>query len=197
MAQVRLGKDEVQSEQLPPTCMHCGAPATVYKSRTFSWSPPWAYPPIVALMLTKYVRVSAPLCDRHKYHWLGRLLLVVLSLLGIVGLGVVGGAVGLMLEMDAGPESGGSAVFGGVMVVCAVLLVAWVVMLIVLSLTSIRAKEITADTITLTGVHDAFVKAVYEREDRDEEERPRRRASEREAGPKRKAPGRPTRRGGD
>jgi hypothetical protein len=72
-------------KNLPDVCLRCGAPATLHKSKTFSWHPPWVYVlliagllpfAIVAIVLTKRRRVEAPLCEQHKHHWLIRQLLI-------------------------------------------------------------------------------------------------------------------------
>jgi hypothetical protein len=196
MAQLRLGRYEVEPEQLPPVCACCGEPATAYKSKTFSWTPPWAYPPIVAVFLTKRMRASLPFCARHKSHWLMRTLVALLGLLGILGFGALGVAVGVMLGLDAGPDSGGSAIVGVVVMLCLFLLVAWLVVLLVLHFTSIRSTEVTDDTLTLTGLHEGFVRAVYEQDEEGEEDR-RSPARDQEARQKWSPRGKPTRRGGD
>ena len=73
MATVRLYRDETEDFDLPAVCMKCGAPATTWKSKTFSWHPPWVYVliligllpfAIVAMVLTKRRTILAPLCAR-------------------------------------------------------------------------------------------------------------------------------------
>ena len=154
--------------ELPELCMQCGAPATLHRSKTFSWFPPWLWIlfffcgllpfVIVALIVTKRRTLRVPLCEEHKNHWLWRQLLVLGTLLGI-------GAIGIGATVISNVNDGrGNDPLGGLL--CAgslILLVAWIILAIAVQATSIRAKEITDRHITLAGVSKEFVE-VYERE---------------------------------
>jgi hypothetical protein len=191
MAQIQLDRDEVGREQLPPVCMRCGQPSAIYKGKNFSWYPPWvivlivvALLPgaIVAMILTKRMTVWAPLCAAHKNHWLLRILLI-LGTLALVAALIIGSLVAASTISEQGGRHGDDLV-GFVCVGGVILLVLWLIGLAVIQLTAIRPTEITDDTITLTGVSDAFVRAVEEDRDQEEEEyrarpRPRRERSDR------------------
>src|SRR5262245_28530139 len=106
MAQIRLGRYEAEGG-LPRVCMRCGAPATLFKTKNFSWYPSWVYIlllagllpfAIVALIMQKKMRVSAPLCDQHKHHWVWPTAAAVVALLLLLGMLFGGIALGGALE---------------------------------------------------------------------------------------------------
>src|SRR4051794_39091667 len=97
MAEVRLGRHTADEEDLPDVCLKGGAPTTRRRMKTFSWHPPWIFVLllvhvlvylIVALIVTKRRRVSAPLCAKHKNHWIGRSVLLGVSFLALAALGI-------------------------------------------------------------------------------------------------------------
>ncbi len=196
MAQVRLRWDETRADELPEACMCCGAPAAVHRGRTFSWHPQWVLflllaglLPflIVAVIMTKRMRVEVPLCDAHKNHWLVRTAVTWTVFIGLLGLGVVA-----MLLMEQNGPQGNDPVGGYVCAGTLVGLFIWLIAAAVLQSTSIRPVEITADDITLTRVARGFVEALREQrdaardrrrddyDDEDEDDRPRRQRRYRE-----------------
>jgi hypothetical protein len=165
MSTVRLDSDYGSVEDLPDLCMKCGAPADLRKNKSFSWYPPWVSAlllaglipfAIVALILTKRCRVEVPLCAQHKGHWLMRQLLVIGTLLALLG----GGVIAMFASMD---NHGNDNLSGMVCLGWVGLMIGWIVLAAIVQLTSIRPKEITDSSITLTGVSDAFAEA-YEEE---------------------------------
>jgi hypothetical protein len=198
MAIAYLRRYEAEDGELPRVCMRCGAPAQFTVSKRFSWHPPWVIAlvligllpyAIVAIILTKRMRVQAPLCDRHRGHWLRRSVFSWGGLLLLIALGI--GAIILLAAADqrprpragaAAPELGGLAC-GGVVV----LGVIWAVGLAIAQLTAIRPTEITDRDISLAGVSGTFMDALdedrearagedddEEYEDEEEDYRPRR-----------------------
>jgi hypothetical protein len=169
---------EVERNRLPDLCMRCGEPATTQKSRNFMWIPPSVgvaiLIPILYIILSavmrKQMRVSVPLCDRHRGHWWVRGLIILLCLLCVLALMVM--AIALSAD-EYGMLPGilwtatGIASFG------------WIVLIIVMRYTVIRPGEITDRSITLYGVSETFAQAVLDQRDRfgDEEyfDRPSRR----------------------
>jgi hypothetical protein len=185
MAQIRLDRDEVRKKRLPGVCMRCGQPAALYKDKKFAWYPPWigvmvlvAVPVyiILALVMTKRMTVSAPLCEAHKNHWLVR------TLVSLVGLALVlllcfGALILIGALSDARNDDALNALKGIACGGSVVALVAWLITLVVMQATAIRPNEITDDTITLTGLSEGFVNAVEDVRDQEEEDyRARRRA---------------------
>lgn len=163
MASVTLTRYEAEGDRLPRCCMVCGAPATVSRNKHFSWNPSWVYLLlfcgllpliIVALIMTKKMRVHAPFCDEHANHWSKR---TAWTLGGLGVLAVFGiGAMVLTSQQPNNPLQGTA---------CMATLgvgVAWVIMAIALQSTSIHPTEITDRNITLDKVSPLFVDAVRE-----------------------------------
>jgi hypothetical protein len=173
MATLRLGRYEIERYDMPEVCLRCGARARHYKSKRFVWSPPWllilllagVFPYAIAAGATqRQIRVTVPLCDRHRWHWGGRTAVICLALLGIFILFFA--AIALAGAADLHP----AAVF----IPFLVLLVAWLGMTIFLAVTMIRPAEITDRSLTLTGVSEAFVEALNEERRGDVDDRSRR-----------------------
>jgi hypothetical protein len=189
MAQLRLGRHELEEDWLPPLCMRCGEPAALTKRKTFSWYPTWVYLLIlvhllvfliVALILTKRMTVPVPLCDRHRHQFLWPVLLGVAALLLL--LGTIFGGIALVAALDDVLDRDAKDVFfpiwfiGGFGLFLVVLIVACVV-----QYRTIRAIEITDRVITLMNVAPRFRDAVLAADRPDEEydrPRPRRRAAD-------------------
>jgi hypothetical protein len=185
MATVQIGRREAEDDDLPDVCMKCGAPATARVSRTFSWYPEWVWITILAgllifvilaIILTKRMRVQVPFCDLHKKHWFNRNLAIwgtfgILALLMVLAIGV---AVAMADPSDQGNPVLGVFCIGGLL--C---LVPWLTVVAIAHYSMIRPSEITDRSIRLTKVSDYFVDAVedyrYERrrarEDDDEDYR--------------------------
>jgi hypothetical protein len=167
MATTRLGHYEVERNLLPDLCMRCGEPATTHKSRNFAWCPPWVIVTIVAgllpyvivaMVLTKRMRVSVPLCDAHRGHWKTRTLSILLGFVAVLGL------LGIVIAFS-------DKDFVGILI--AVLLfgvLAWIVLIVILQTTAIRPMEITDRSITLGGVAKTFSDAVLDKRERREPE---------------------------
>jgi hypothetical protein len=167
VAYIRLHVQQADG-QLPMVCMRCGEPATLVKTKKMAWFPRWVFLlflvhllvlVVVALILTKRARLQAPLCEQHRWHWLVRQVFVGLSLLGLAV--YVAGLVAFFMNA-APPQADQLAPFvilGGMS-----LFAVWLIAIIVLQSTAIRAAEITKTHILLAGVSEAFVQAVEEAE---------------------------------
>ena len=188
MAQVRLRRYEITEKLLPPVCLKCGAQAEVTKAKTFSWHPPWVgflilmgllpYA-IVAICLTKRMKVYALLCHQHQRHWLWRALYIYLGLVFFLVLGC--GGIFLLTSMEQ--RRGANNDFAGFFFLVTLLaFLAWFISVIIVQHLAIRPTEITDRDITLTNVSPYFADAVEEERynRRQEERRPRRRRLERE-----------------
>jgi hypothetical protein len=152
---------------LPDLCMKCGAPAMVYKAKTFSWHPGWVYILlffgllpfiIVAVIMTKRMTVRVPLCEAHKNHWLGRFLILSGSFLTLFA----GGIALFMASLEPNRVGPRNDISGLICVGFVLGLVVWLILAAILSATAIRATEITKRSITLAGVSSAFVEAYRE-----------------------------------
>jgi hypothetical protein len=172
MAQVRLWINPRENAiyDLPRVCMKCGADATNRKLKQFQWYPPWTlllgllgiWPfLIVALILTKRMRVEMQFCDQHKHHFLTRTLLGVGGVLGLLAIGFLA----FVVSVNSKPGNQSNELMP---LLCFGWIAAMVVYLIVTSviymLTTIRPTRITERDITLTHVSPEFVRAVEEEE---------------------------------
>jgi hypothetical protein len=152
MAQAKLGTYEAEEGVLPPVCLRCGAPATGFWGRRFTWQPGWIYvllavnpaPYLVgSLLLRRRLRVLAPFCDAHRRTGWARLLLAagVIILLALLLRGVAEWTPNFFLLLWL------AGLF-------------WLALIFLLRLKTLRAIEITEDSITLTGVAEAFALAL-------------------------------------
>jgi hypothetical protein len=167
MAKVYLRSyDGREIVDLPPVCMACGAPATVRKSKQFSWQPPWVGVLILAgllpylivsLVLTKRQRVETPLCDRHASYWWLFPTLLTLSIFAILGLGFVA-FIALNAAAQNGPRN--SDVSGLACLGTIGAFLAWLIVAVILQNMRIRPREITDRHIELIKVSEAFADAV-------------------------------------
>jgi len=178
MATVKLSKFECSRGLLPNVCAVCGAPADTRKHKTFAWYTPLAYLGllggllpfvIIALVLTKRMSVGVPFCHQHQGHWGKRNALVLLCLLAVLLVGV-----GAMVYTSGQPPGAKDNLSPVLCIGSFVLLVAWLILSIVVQLTSIRTTEITDRTITLTRIHADFVAALEEDREKDRDDRDRR-----------------------
>ena len=164
MAEIRLGRAEVERGRLPEICMVCGGHSAVERVKTFSWFPSWTiYVGILLSMLfTKRMKMAAPLCHRHRNHWRMRGLLIWVGLVVVVFLTATALVVVAVKSAERGPGERPiliSLAFGGV------LLLGWLIMTIALQQSAIRATEITDESMTLTGVSPGFISALKDMRD--------------------------------
>lgn len=153
MAQVRLGRFEIESGKLPDVCMRCGAPASTRVNRKFSWRPSellsWDNP-------EKKITVPAPMCDRHRRHWAWSVYVNVAFIAFFVLLGVT--------VFSAAPITDDLNLRSNIQVGCFLgifaMIPCWILIQIVLTIVSIKPGEITANSILLNGVSEEFVAAV-------------------------------------
>jgi hypothetical protein len=170
VAEIQLARIEVEDEDPPLVCMRCGAPAAAYKTKRFHWHPPWMYALIVipiayhiaASGATLKMQVPIPLCDRHRYHFGRRLAAMVVGLLVMFGLAFTGFILATSAPQPGPQQTTGHMFFLATALSVPILLV----LVIVLRRTAIRPTEITGKWVTLTNVHEDFVRAVEERRQR-------------------------------
>lgn len=169
MARIRLETAEIRPGALPLVCMACGRPAVTHVSKSFTWRPPGVVTAfwislfvclpllpiflIVGIMQTKSKTLDGPMCERHRHYWGWRGFWFSAPLLVLL-IAVV--TLGVLLMQKLVPDD----VFGLLFVGTAVLLLAWAVTAALMQRNSIRAGEITGDSLTLEAVHSDFVDAV-------------------------------------
>jgi hypothetical protein len=171
MAELRLKELQAFGDRMPMVCMVCGEPAVKHYRKNFSWVPGWVHITILAgllpwaiivAILTKRMWVDVPVCEQHRGYFWKRLAAGFLSFLLLVGLCI--GAAVLVGEV-AGKNNDA---MGYVCVGSGVLFVAWIILLFVIQAKTLRPKEITDRTITLTRVHEGFITALREFRDRED-----------------------------
>src|SRR5262245_40258178 len=159
MAEVRLGRLEAEEGELPPLCLRCGAPATMYNARRLAWQPGWVvvlfaltfWPLLVmSLLIRKRMRLLAPFCHAHRNYWRRRFLIAATVYGGLAGFVMAGFMLLVVAQADGRTVVNPLLPFWfiGLYFLAAIFLV---------QLGSIRATEITDDSIALTGVAAEFV----------------------------------------
>ena len=175
MARVELSWREVDGGAYPDLCMTCGAPAGGSVDKTFRWMPWWrpAAAVVLGVVLVPFgmipgigkrlygttiqglatpqeMPMRAPLCAAHRNHWQWR---NVAGWGGIVGLEVIVVAGEVLFFSPRSPWLGArwlprhGAFYAGI----GAGVLAWLVGLVVMDMTAVRADRITDEGITLRG----------------------------------------------
>lgn len=156
MATIRVYRDESGGDEFPRLCVRCGADAESDSRQKFSWHPPWVILLIlvallvyliVAVILTKKMTVTLPVCRRHRNHWLSRKLFVGLGLLFWVVYVIAAAVFADQLPKEAVPVLIGVGIFGGL---------GWLIAAVIFQNSAVKPKEITDRYIELTGVDRGF-----------------------------------------
>jgi hypothetical protein len=170
VAKIFLDKDEAEDGDLPAVCIRCGQKAVVWKKKRFTTSSGVGFllgGPLAAGLTARTILTKLPFCRKHKNHWraLNIVLLCGLAFIPLVGLGIYlakqGYQVNPMVEKTGGALLG-AACFG---------FFVWIVAIVVLNATTVRAVKVTNDDVTLQGVSETFVKAMAQRRREGREER--------------------------
>jgi hypothetical protein len=168
MAEVRLGKFEMDAERLPTICIRCGQPSSVMRERRFQSNSTdlttlLLFGPVMTHLLgmsqSKAITIKVPFCTAHRNHWFGRSLAVYLSLAAILCGGL---ALVFWAASTKDVRAGDDAWLGGVCVGFGVTMLMWIIVAAIVQGTAIRVREITDNSITLKGVSDTFVAALKE-----------------------------------
>src|SRR5262245_18857141 len=113
MATLKLSRHEAISDNFPSVCMRCGDQATSRVKKTFSWSPSWVIffvflgllPFVVlALVLTKRVRLQVPMCNNHVNHWWWRNVVTWGGLASLVAIGILAFVVNSTANVPQGSK---------------------------------------------------------------------------------------------
>jgi hypothetical protein len=170
MVRVYLQSDGGKTiDNLPMVCIKCGAPATVRKSKKFTWTPPevrralwwtpWIFDLILTARRTKRQWVETPLCEAHKGYWWKLATLMNSLIVAVFALGVTAAIVIWVRTRNSDLTQD----------VCMGTLTAFVVLAIVATVmgkSRIRVEKITDQYIVLTGVSQKFIDAVEDEVDR-------------------------------
>lgn len=172
MPRAVLNRQDAEQGRLPMICLACGSVATMRKSIRVRHEPLWVWlfilaGPVALLfymlalqpLVCQQLRMSVPFCASHANHWKirDRLIFgVFFALLGLLVAGFIG--VGLLMELLGLGKNLNLAltifVYGWLF-----LLVVWFVAAVWLFWTKIRIVQITEQSLTLTNVAEALVRA--------------------------------------
>jgi len=148
MATVTLDRQKAEKGELPRVCARCGQPATTLVETSFAYKRTWLPVPSYLKPFTlKWVTVKLPFCEAHKAIWFW-------DRVNMVGVGLALLVV-LYVSNEIRKDRGVIPTlifYGGLVLVIAVL--------VVLTMTTIRASEMTDTQITLKGVANQFANAV-------------------------------------
>ncbi len=160
MARVMLSSEEVGPGVLPPCCLVCGAKAEGAARASMRSVPVWCYfllflgflPFAIAYVLSRQeITVSAPVCSRHRSHFLWRQWLLPAGILAAL-LTLVSPVV---IQPDARPFPPTWALIGTV-----ALLAGTIIAVIWLRQTGVRVASMSRDAVELDGVSPDFVSAL-------------------------------------
>jgi rRNA maturation protein Nop10 len=145
MAEVRLGRQQAETGDVPPNCMRCGQQTEVWIPRQFSAS---------NNLQSRRMLVLAPLCQRHRNHWRNRIRinLAILICLVLIAAALVFAPPDLQIPL---------------WICLGVGVPLWLIFNIVYQQLLIRAAEITDHTITLKRISPTFIEAFEQKKAAD------------------------------
>lgn len=170
MAKVWINRRDWDDGDLPDVCICCGQPTTERKQRTFYWTPGWVYLMllinlivflVVALATRQSWRAAIPVCRDHRSYWFWRTALMWLSFLGVFALSIFAGVASATLGRGDEDEA-----FGIGLLTFLGSMLAWIILVIVISTNMVRAAKIETRAVHLISVAPAFAAAYEEWENR-------------------------------
>ena len=160
---ITLTKQQVENDEIPNVCMVCGESTEIRVNRTFQWAPDWAgmltmaggIPGFIALATTtREFRIACPVCSRHRDHWSRFGWVCGAGWLVVLLIAATGCLAGWALDTDRLVlRIAGASVCGGVA------LAVWIVIMVRMGTTRVRAAKITKDSIRFERVSQAFARA--------------------------------------
>jgi hypothetical protein len=199
MARVRLRQSETRGDRLPMVCMVCGRRAASHIHKNFRWYPEWVGVLILAgvlpfwimaAVLSQYMLVDVPVCERHTRYFVkrGLALAIVVAVIFLIPIAIA--VIGTMVATERGDEALGITAGFSSFGVCVFV---GIIVIYFIQNGTLRPKQITDRTITLVRVHEDFVEAVERRREMEDlEDRPLRRAEVQEVLPAEPADARET-----
>ena len=169
MAHVVITREEAEVEgKLPAVCMCCGAPATAWVTRRLMLKPPRynqveiaeiaAIKALHALATSSYVRLRTSFCDQHRYYW------IIKAIVLFGGMGLFFGAMFLTFVLALVATIGRPEPHKGISalaVICALVgIVGWIVPLLIVWRSPIRALGLNNDLVLVDNVSEAYAKAL-------------------------------------
>ncbi len=173
---VTVGQQEAETGLLPDVCMVCGCETHERVSVKIHHQPEWAQGlmmlgffcggipgVIIAIMTSKEIRASTPICHDHRNHWNRLVLFASIGWLLPVVLGGIGAIIGTLISGDVLPDRSIFAAIGVVAgIVPGLILYLWPV--IYLACTVVKCDMTHTDKITFSRVSSAFAWAVRQRQ---------------------------------
>lgn len=131
----------------------------------------------VLMAMGRRVKLSTPVCRRHRWVWAWRSIVVSLAFLPFLAAGIAAGAYGaraaaLAANLPEFPDRGlgaATATFAGAMAGMAIGLIGWIGLYQLLRSGVPRLRRIDEEGVTLIGASSAFAAAVAETADDPEE----------------------------
>ncbi len=166
MPDVSLTHDEAEGD-LPPACMCCGDPATVWIECAFlahaAVSVFWeVFVVRLALALGQpVIRVRTSFCPRHRHYWRLRSALFFGGIAGFVAV-VVGSVIVVILLIGVAKIDSPLVNALGIAPIF-VCMIAWAAAAVLVSQRTLRARRIRHDGVVLQKVAQAYVAAVQAR----------------------------------
>jgi len=170
---VIVGQQEAESGLLPDVCMVCGCETQDRVSIKIHHQPEWAQGlmilgficggipgVIIAIMTSKEIRATTPICHDHKNHWNRLVLFASIGWLLPVILGGIGAIVGMSTHSFVWNDRGGTGLVCGI--VLGLTLYLWPV--IYLACTVVKCEVTRKDKLTFSRVSSAFAQAVRQRQ---------------------------------
>ena len=169
MAHVVMTREEAEGEgKLPAVCMCCGAPATAWITRRLMLKPPRynqvelaevaIFKSIHALATSPYVHLRTSFCDHHRHYWTIKLIVLLGGALLFFGALFLTLVLALVATIGRPEPHKGIAAMA---VICALVgLLGWVVPLLIIWRSPIRALGLNNDLILVDNVSDSYAKAV-------------------------------------
>jgi hypothetical protein len=117
---------------------------------------------VLYLIIRKTARIQAPLCDRHRSHWLARQIVAGVATFLALAIGVFAMVAFIAMDTARPRPNYADAVMGLSCVGGIAVFIAWVIAIMISQNTAIRPDEITRTHILLNGVSEDFVNAVEE-----------------------------------
>lgn len=155
MAEVRLGRYEMETGNLPAVCLVCGAPATMTTQQKMSWRPPDEFS---FGDNTRKITIAVPVCDAHVGHWSRRArcnrfyMLFLLAVLAVI----------VLCSLLSSERDKGIMILSISLIVILPLIIIWGIVNIVFDSFAIKTTEIGEHSVTLKGVSESFVDALDE-----------------------------------
>ena len=150
MAEVRLGRQQAETGDLPEVCMRCGQSTETWTPRQFS---------ATSAMQSRRMLVLVPICERHRNLWRNRVRYNWTIISGLILIVAALIFVPANLQLPLWISLGVGALF-------------WLIFNIVYDQLLIRASEITDHTITLKRVSNKFIETFDEKKAADRQRRP-------------------------